>query len=242
MALDGHAGEPGLQGFYSSKGLAVLGTVMDGDCGIDVACQMLGLPQTLAQRAALRVEISDYLLARVNKPWMQELMGPRQEVDGDDVRQILREPADAKWGDTAVAVAKRDTQPTAVAVAVEVADQDTAEAVVLRRDAIKWVTKSKDPSFIAKVVDTLPAAVADEQVRLYQASKCAAVVPHAPQAIVVYPHLLKSRQEAARLFDTELRNAGWAPGTRFPRTPAIKFAGQLVWSKTTTLSPLSDKA
>ena len=70
-------------------------------------------------------------------------------MNSDDVRQILREPADAKWGDTAVAVAKRDTQPTAVAVAVEVADQDTAEAVVLRRDAIKWVTKSKDLSFIS---------------------------------------------------------------------------------------------
>ena len=78
--------------------------------------------------------------------------------------------------------------------------------------------------------------------RLYQASKCAAVVPHAPQAIVVYPHLLKSRQEAARLFDTELRNAGWAPGTRLARDSAIKAAGKLVWSKTTTLSTLSDKA
>ena len=169
-------------------------------------------------------------------------MGTLQEVDLDDVRQILREPADAKWGDTAVAVAKRDTQPTAVAVAVEVADQDTAEAVVLRRNAIKWVTKSKDHSFIANLVDTLPGAVADEQVRLYQASKCAAVVPHAPQAIVVYPHLLKSRQEAARLFDTELRNAGWAPGTRLPRASAIKAVGKLVWSKTTTLSALGDKA
>ena len=153
---------------------------MDGDCGIGVACQMLCLPQALAQRAALREEISDYLLARVNKPWMQELMGTLQEVDSDDVRQILREPADAKWGDTAVAVAKRDTQPTAVAVAVEVADQDTAEAVGLRQDAIKWVTKSKDHSFIANLVDTLTAAVADEQVRLYQASKRAAIVPHAP--------------------------------------------------------------
>ena len=158
------------------------------------------------------------------------------------MRQILREPADAKWGDTAVAVAKRDTQPSAVAVAVEVADQDTAEAVALRRDAIKWVTKSKDPSFIANVVDTLPAAVADEQVRLYQASKCAAVVPHAPQAIVVYPHLLKSRHEAAQLFDTELRNAGWAPGTRLPRAAATKFAGKLMWSKTITLSTLSEKS
>ena len=146
-----HGGGLCLQGYYSSKGLAVLGTVMDGDCGIDVACQMLCLPQTLAQRVALREEISDYLLARVNKPWMQEVMGLMQEVDLNDVRQILREPADAKWGDTAVAVAKRDTHPTAVAVAVEVADQDTAEAVALRRDAIKWVTKSKDLRFIANL-------------------------------------------------------------------------------------------
>ena len=129
-----------------------------------------------------------------------------------------------------MAVANRDTQPTAVAVAVEVADQDTAEAVGLRRDAIKWVTNSKDHSFIANLVGTLPAAVADEQVRLYQASKCGPVVPHAPQAIVVYPHLLKSRQEAAQMFDAELRNEGWAPETRLPRTSATKFVAKLVWS------------
>ena len=44
MVLDGNEGGPGLQGYCSSKGVAVLGTVVDGDCGIDVACQMLGLP------------------------------------------------------------------------------------------------------------------------------------------------------------------------------------------------------
>ena len=71
MVWDGHAGGPGLQGFYSSKGIAVVGTVMDGDCGIDLACQMLGLPHTLAQRTALRQEISDHLLARVRTPWVQ---------------------------------------------------------------------------------------------------------------------------------------------------------------------------
>ena len=71
------------------------------------------LPQTLAQRAALRVGISDYLLERVNKPWMQELMGALQEVDSDDVRLILREPLDAKLGDPMM----RDTKSTALAVA-----------------------------------------------------------------------------------------------------------------------------
>ena len=59
---------------------------------------------------------------------------------------------------------------------------------------------------------------------------------------MVYPHLLKSRQEAAQLFDTKLLNAGWAPGTRLPRTSATKFAKELEWSKTSTLKTLSDKA
>ena len=75
-----------MQGYYSSKEVALLGTVMDGDCGIDVACQMLGLPQTLAQRAVLREEISDYLIARLKTHWMQELMGTLQEVDLADAR------------------------------------------------------------------------------------------------------------------------------------------------------------
>ena len=111
MGWDGHEGGPGLQGFYFSKGIAVLGIVMDGGCGIDVACQMVGLPQTLAQRTALREEISDRLLARVNTPWMQEVMGALQEVDLDDVRQILH----------ASAVADQD-------IAVAMADQDSAVA------------------------------------------------------------------------------------------------------------------
>ena len=105
VRMDGvsHTGGPGLQGYYSRMGIAVLGTVMDGDCGIDVACQMLGLSQTPAQRAALREEISDYLLARLKTPWMQELMGTLQEVDIADVEQILHGMADVpilavEWG------------------------------------------------------------------------------------------------------------------------------------------------
>ena len=75
-----------MQGYYSRRGVAALGTVMVGDCGIGVACQMLGLPQTLAQRAVLREEISDYLIARLKTHWMQELMGTLQEVDLADAR------------------------------------------------------------------------------------------------------------------------------------------------------------
>ena len=49
---EGHS----IQTYYSSLGMALLGTVCDGDCGIDVACQMKGLPQTPDQRARVREE------------------------------------------------------------------------------------------------------------------------------------------------------------------------------------------
>ena len=209
VRMDGvsHAGGPGLQGYYNSIGVAILGTVMDGDCGIDVACQMLGLPQTPAQRAALREEISDYLLARLKTPWMQELMGTLQEVDIADVRQILHGMADVPILAVASGGAIEDTQPHVAAAAVDqdtavaVADQDTAVALAdqeLSRSAIGWATNSKDHAFITILVASLPPAVLDEQVRLYQASSCGPIVPHAPQAFVVYPHFAEVEARSSR--------------------------------------------
>ena len=45
-----------IEALYSSMGMALLGTVVDGDCGIDVACQLQGLPQTASQRTIVRGE------------------------------------------------------------------------------------------------------------------------------------------------------------------------------------------
>ena len=41
--------------FYSSR-LALLGTVMDGDCGIDLCCLMMGRPQSTSERSRVREE------------------------------------------------------------------------------------------------------------------------------------------------------------------------------------------
>ena len=46
-----------LQAFYSRRGMCLLGTVMDGDCGPDVACMMLGLPQAFTNRRTLREDL-----------------------------------------------------------------------------------------------------------------------------------------------------------------------------------------
>ena len=40
--------------FYKRVGITLVPTVVDGDCGPDTACLMLGTPQTLDNRSALR--------------------------------------------------------------------------------------------------------------------------------------------------------------------------------------------
>ena len=166
----------------------------------------------------MREELSDYLLARVKMPWMQELMAALQEVDPEDVRQIHRRVADVPIA-VASGEALEDTPPHAagassVSTAVAVADQE------LMREAIQWATGSTDHAFITNLAASLPPAVLDEQVQLYQASSLGQVVPFIPPARVVYPHLLKSRQEAAQAFDMALLDSGWAAGTRLPRHAA----------------------
>ena len=51
--VDGKSGS--VYDFYSSR-LALLGTVMDGDCGIDLCCLMMGRPQNTSERSRVREE------------------------------------------------------------------------------------------------------------------------------------------------------------------------------------------
>ena len=47
----------GIEATYLRRGRAILGTVADGDCGVDTAVIMIGRPQTVVERNRLRVEI-----------------------------------------------------------------------------------------------------------------------------------------------------------------------------------------
>ena len=85
---DDYASGSCITGFYAKLGMCIMGTVMDGDCGPDTASQMLGWEQSQQHRHALREEISDYLMARVRLPWMQELMANLQEIRHDDLERI----------------------------------------------------------------------------------------------------------------------------------------------------------
>ena len=63
-----------LEGFYSRLGIALLGTVTDGDCAIDTMCIMLGLPQTQEQRNALRDELFMYIVTRAHDRRLHDIL------------------------------------------------------------------------------------------------------------------------------------------------------------------------
>ena len=98
MAMEIKQSDISIEGFYRNRGYAVLGTVIDGDCGLDVMCMMASEPQTLRQRACIREELYEYVVQRIHEPWMRRLMDSCQEISWEDVdlAQTCAEMVDVK--------------------------------------------------------------------------------------------------------------------------------------------------
>ena len=164
-------GEGDFETLYASLGVAVLPSVLDGDCAFDVMLMMLGKPSSHAARKELRIDLSDYLLARVGEPWMHDIMAVTQEVDSDDVKKCK--------------LLKQSNLPLAppAAPAAAVADQVASEDAIVPLDdamnadplpdaetiaAIRWSSKLTADANVLSLIQSLPKGVIDEQVALYR--------------------------------------------------------------------------
>jgi hypothetical protein len=150
----------GFEAFYASLGLAVLPTVMEGDCGLDVMCLMLGLTQSLDAREALRIELSDYLISRTGKQWMHDLMAALQELEWEDVTL-------SQSGGTAIPAC-----PIAPAPPVAEPAETSAESEVIQPDgntfkAMRWASQLQDDGSVLSLIHSLPKEIVEEQVVLY---------------------------------------------------------------------------
>ena len=130
----------------------------------------------------------------------------------------IRDSAAGATGDPTAGAAPHAAVPADGSTPV-VAKEDEEEAL----KAIEWATNVKDHAFQVTLLNSLPSAVVEEQLRLYKARSCGDIVPHAQQKILVYPHLAQSRQSVAKAFAAELQSAGWVAGTRLPRNACTKF-------------------
>ena len=114
-----------IQAFYGRLGVVLLGTVMDGDCGVDTACMMLGLAQTVENRQALRTEVAAYISDRYDVPWLHDLLVVTAELNIEDVEQFRSsgsQPISIDLTDSSLPVAK--TTSSAVAEPVNAAEAE----------------------------------------------------------------------------------------------------------------------
>ena len=114
-----------IEAFYGRLGIVLLSTDMDGDCGVDTACRMLGLPTNASSREELRREIADYLLERHATPWMHQLLAVCEELPMEDVERF-RSGGTSSLG---VGLTSENGDTTAVAVNTE-----TTSAVAVNTD------------------------------------------------------------------------------------------------------------
>ena len=156
--------EDSIQGFYQRRGLVMLGTVMDGDCGADCGCQMLGISQTADERRQLREEVSDYLIQRIEAPWMHDLMVLCDELPGEELLLHRSHCGPEPVPKPTLAVAGLED---AVVVQGSLAAEDDVQ-LAERIAAFKWVTGVADEGILSGLMQSLPAAVISEQMELYR--------------------------------------------------------------------------
>ena len=198
----------GFEMYYAKLGVATLATVCDGGCGVDVMSMMLGQPSSFASRKELRIEISDYLMSRINEPWMQDLMALCQEVDNDDV--ILSRSEGAQIVAIPKAPAPAVAEPAIMDVVVP--DENTIEAM-------RWASQIQDTQHFLSLVRSLPKEIVEEQVRLYgdRAGTAVAEAGAASSKIIVSAlPKLRVRMLVAKRFHMYCLKHGIVPDKRMP--------------------------
>ena len=142
--------------FYAGLGVAVRPTVMDGDCAFDVMNMMLATPLSLEARTQLRIELSDYLISRINEPWMHNLMVSCQELDQEDVERSKSSDCTIVASITQVAPPLEEPQEASSDV---LPDEETYKA-------IRWASGLLDDSNVLSLVRSLPEQIINEQLQL----------------------------------------------------------------------------
>lgn len=230
---------------YNAKGVVVLGAVCDGDCGLDVMTQMLSLGQTFEVRKQLRTDISDYLISRIEEPWMHDLMVLCGELPAD----IL---AEFRSGGTEIPdVATHPhmfLSPTAV---VETGTETEGKTEIFSVDDValatmKWATGLRDEGALLGLINDLSEQIVKEQIALDQGQQFQQLVTQAaaaPSNIVVRPKLVAGKGEIAKAFHLYCANKGIAlEGKRMPRNTIPKFISEcLTWRTKESVRALANK-
>ena len=86
LECDALAGECAFEVLYASLGVAIMSTLVGGDCGLDVMTLVPGRASSFSFRRDVRIDLSDYLIAQIGEPWLHDIMIACQELRLEDVQ------------------------------------------------------------------------------------------------------------------------------------------------------------
>jgi len=208
--------------FYAKLGVAVVGTVVDGDCGPDVMNMMNGQSSSRAARDEMREAISDYLMARIGERWMHELMAACQELDRKDVNEL--------WsGGAQTPVTLPIAQPPAVAAPAEACDLNEEDLILAVKPdeetfaAMRWASKLGDDCNVLSLIRSLPAKIVEEQVRAFRKKEPQSrnaedkeIATKAKRITITNSPLLHTKMMVAERFHMYCRQRGLKCAERLP--------------------------
>jgi len=216
---------------------------MDGNCGLDLACQMLGLPTKPSCRDELRQEIADYLLKWHESSWMYELLAACDELPKELVERIRSgggssAVAGFRSGGESSAVADDDSQPNAASGRESSAVPDEECRIVVGHEmeavevveALKWTMRMDDNGIVHGLLHSLPSWVLKQQVLHYRARACAPTPAPLSRKIKVNPKSLSDRDAVAQAFEEYCRSCGVDSRQRLARGQIKKIVDlRLEW-------------
>jgi hypothetical protein len=198
---------------YAMLGVAILSTVLDGDCAVDAMLHMLCIPSAVASRNDLRIELSDYLIARIHEPWLHDVMVACQELEGADVSLY-------RSGDCHIIATPTAPAPAVADLAVAAAEQqDDVTPDEETFAALRWASKLDDDCCVLNLIRSLPKEVLGEQVSLYRrrdATAVAAAAQERPKLRLAPRPRLRTRMLVGHRFHAYCRNHDIALDVRLP--------------------------
>jgi hypothetical protein len=171
---------------------------MDGDCGIDTMCDMLQMQPSYDSRVNIREELHDYLIERIREPWMQDVMHAWQEITTVELEAYRSCGAvHSEQAVTTLAGRTAETEQGCIQLHQNLPSDYTDELL----DALAWSTGLKDRGMLVSLVGDLHEVLRDEQIRKHARAKLQETQTDAaePKPVLVYPHKLASRMQAAKL-------------------------------------------
>ena len=204
-----------LDGYCASLGQAVISIVADGDCGIVAMLKIVCERSTPLVRKQLREELANFMIARIQQRWFQEVMAACQEVTWEAVKQFHELEQCVSEGQLVA--------PSVVAPAVAVAAEDIralAPQAVCEEllKAVAWHADLQDEGVQLVVAEALAPAEREALLLQYKNRDTSDKrVTRRSCKVMVHPHFLQSRMEVAVAFDEHLREEGWQAGQRIPR-------------------------